>query len=253
MPSGSEADFTAITVADLLANASSPEQRAILDALPALVFLERAGWIVFANAEARHMMDHDEAEWTPRPIEDVLWGLYAGAAEPQTLLTRTRSGSPFHAAIPNKNGSLAPIEGTYCRGNAPLRAAVIVAQPSGQRSAPRTRLMDDVLASLPEAIAIEHGDRVLYTNPAFTRLFGYSAEEANGVGLLDLVMPEARRSVDVMLFGEQDGATIETVCNTKSGERIGVGLQAAPLLVNGSAAGRVFSFRQLQAAALPRG
>ena len=34
-------------------DADSAQQREVLDALPVLVFLERAGKIVFANAEAR--------------------------------------------------------------------------------------------------------------------------------------------------------------------------------------------------------
>ena len=37
-------------------NADASQQRDILDALPVLVFLERAGRIVFANAEARQML-----------------------------------------------------------------------------------------------------------------------------------------------------------------------------------------------------
>ena len=72
----------------------------ILDALPVLVFLERAGKIVFANAEARQMLGLTEGEWVARPVEDVLWGLFPGTAEPQTLLTGTQQGQsvPRHHA-----------------------------------------------------------------------------------------------------------------------------------------------------------
>jgi len=78
-------------------NTNPDAQREVLDALPVLVFLERAGKIVFANAEARQMLGLTEGEWIARPVEDVLWGLFPGTAEPQTLLTGTRHGSPFHA------------------------------------------------------------------------------------------------------------------------------------------------------------
>ena len=54
------------------------------------------------------------ASGSPRPVEDVLWGLFPGTAEPQTLLTGTRRGSPFHATLPARNGRLLPVEGTYC-------------------------------------------------------------------------------------------------------------------------------------------
>src|SRR5665213_3276776 len=63
-------------------NADSSRQREILDALPVLVFLEQAGKIVFANAEARQMMGLTEGDWAERPVEDVLWGLFPGTAEP---------------------------------------------------------------------------------------------------------------------------------------------------------------------------
>src|SRR5580698_5183759 len=65
-------------------------QRAVLDGLPVLVFLERAGKIIFANAEARHLLGLAEGEWNQRPVEDVLWGLFPGTAEPQTKLTGTQ-------------------------------------------------------------------------------------------------------------------------------------------------------------------
>ena len=80
-------------------NSDSTQQQEILDALPLLVFLERAGRIVFANAEARHVLGMAEGEWIQRPVEDVLWGLFPGTAEPQTLLAGSRRGSPFPRRI----------------------------------------------------------------------------------------------------------------------------------------------------------
>ena len=142
-------------------NSNSALQQEILDALPALVFLERAGRIVFANAEARQMLGLTEGEWTPRPVEEVLWGLFPGTAEPQTLLTGTGKGSPFHATLPAKGGRLQPVEGTYSLLDAELRGAIIVAHPGGREKAPKSRLMDDVLSSIPEAVAIVHGNHVL--------------------------------------------------------------------------------------------
>ena len=180
-------------------NSDSPQQQEVLDALPVLVFLERAGRIVYANSEARQMLEVPEGEWTPRPVEDVLWGLFPGTAEPQTLLTGTKRGSPFHATLPSKGGRLQPVEGTYSILDAELREAVIVAHPSGRERAPKSRLMEDVLCSIPEAVAIVHGNHVLYTNPAFTTLFGFTAEEASGGNLRDLLVPETRLSENAML------------------------------------------------------
>ena len=229
-------------------NGDSSRQQEILDALPVLVFLERAGRIVFANAEARQMLGLTEGEWVERPVEDVLWGLYPGTAEPQTLLTGTRKGSPFHATIPANSGELLPVEGTYSILDAELREAVIVAHPGGREPAPRSRLMEDVLASIPEAVAIEHGNHILYTNPAFTRMFGYTAEEAGGGSLRELIMPETRLIESDTLektVDEHGDALVETVRAHKSGELVDVSLHCAPLLVDGAKVGYVYTFRDI--------
>jgi diguanylate cyclase (GGDEF)-like protein/PAS domain S-box-containing protein len=233
---------------NLYENSNPDAQREVLDSLPVLIFLERAGKIVFANAEARQMLGLVEGEWIARPVEDVLWGLFPGTAEPQTLLTGTRRGSPFHATLPAPNGRLVPVEGTYSISNAQLREAVIVAHPSEKERAPKSRLMEDVLSSLPEGVAIEHQNHVLYTNPAFTRMFGYTAEEAGGGSLRELIVPETRLNENATLLREVDdrgSATVETVRTNKAGELVDVSMQIAPLLVDGAKVGYVFTFRDI--------
>src|SRR3954451_23359227 len=172
---------TAVAVKDMNVNLpqnwDSPEQQAILDGLPALIFLERAGRIVFANTEARHLLGWAEEKWVSRPVEEVLWGLFPGTAEPQTALTGGHSSSPFHATLATHGGRLLPIEGTYCALSSERRDAVIVAQALVRERTPRPRLMEDVLASIPEAVFMLRGSRILYTNGAFTRMFGFTAEE----------------------------------------------------------------------------
>jgi PAS domain S-box-containing protein len=216
--------------------------------LPALVFLERAGRIIFANSEARQMLGHAKDDWTPRPVEEVLWGLFPGTAEPQTLLTGTGRGNPFHATMPTGNGSMQPVEGTYSLINPLTREAVIVAHPGRREKAPKTRLMEDVLASIPEAIAIEHGKHILYSNPAFTRMFGYSTDDAEGESLRDLIVPETRRNEHnrmLRMVEDLGHARVETVRVTKSGELVNVGMQISQLLVDGAAVGNVFTFREI--------
>jgi diguanylate cyclase (GGDEF)-like protein/PAS domain S-box-containing protein len=229
-------------------NINPNAQHEVLDALPVLVFLERGGRIVFANAVARQLLGLTEGEWVARPVEDVLWGLFPGTAEPQTLLTGTRHGSPFHATLPAPNGRLVPVEGTYSISNAQQREAVIVAHPSEKERAPKSRLMEDVLSSLPEAVAIEHQNHVLYTNPAFTRMFGYAAEEAGGGSLRELIVPETRLNENATLLREVDdrgSATAETVRANKAGELVDVSMQIAPLLVDDAKVGYVFTFRDI--------
>lgn len=228
-------------------NANSSEQRQILDSLPVLVFLERASKIVFANREARQMLGISEGEWTPRPVEEVLWGLLPGTAEPQTLLSGTHKGSPFHATMPAGSGRLMPVEGTYSSVSADSHDAVIVAHPAERERAPKSRLMEDVLSSIPEAVAIEHGNHVLYTNRAFSAMFGYTADEAGGESLRELIVPQARLNEHVRLLqtvDEKGRVSVETVRTAKSGEPVQVSLQITPLRVDGADVGYVFSFRE---------
>ncbi len=229
-------------------NSDCAQQQEVLDALPALVFLERAGRIVFANAEARQMLGLTAEEWVERPVEDVLWGLFPGTAEPQTHLIGSQRGSPFHATMPTRDGRLLPVEGTHSILNAELREAVIVAHPSGRERAPKSRLMEDVLASIPDAVAIVHDDHVLYTNPAFTRMFGYSAEEVSGGCLREMIVPETRRHEHAMLqkaLDEQGRASMETVRVNKAGELLDVVLVAGPLLAAGARIGYVLTYRDI--------
>jgi len=224
------------------------KQREILDALPVLIFLERAGKIVYANTEARLMLGLTEGDWVPRGVEDVLWGLFPGTAEPQTLLKSTGTGSPFHATMPARSGKLMPVEGTYCILNTELREAVIVAHPGGRERAPKSRLMEDVLASIPEAVAIEHGGHLLYTNPEFTRMFGYTAEEASGGSLSQLIVPETRLGEQATLekaVNERGRVLMETVRVNKDGDFVDVSMHCAPLLVDKSRVGYVYTFRDI--------
>jgi PAS domain S-box-containing protein len=216
-----------IVVVNLPENANSTEQRQILDSLPVLVFLERAGKIVFANREARQILGISEGEWTPRPVEEVLWGLLPGAAEPQTLLSGTRKGNPFHATMPVGSGRLMPVEGSYSQVSSDSHDAVIVAHPAERERAPKSRLMEDVLSSIPEGVAIVHGNHVLYTNRAFTAMFGYSGDEAGGESLSELIVPQARLNEHVRLLqtvDEKGRVSVETVRTAKSGEPVQVSL-----------------------------
>jgi diguanylate cyclase (GGDEF)-like protein/PAS domain S-box-containing protein len=223
-------------------------QQEVLDGLPVLIFLERAGTIVFANAEARHLLGMADGEWIHRPVEDVLWGLFPGTAEPRTQLRGSGRGSPFHATLPAANGRLLPIEGTYSILNAELRQAVIVAHTTDNERAPKSRLMEDVLASLPEAVAIEHQNHVLYINPAFTAMFGYSAEEAGGGSLRELIVPETRLNETAALMkavDENGVTTVETVRQSKTGDFVDVSLQIAPLRVDNARVGYVYTYRDI--------
>jgi len=108
--------------------------------------------------------------------------------------------------------------------------------------------MEDVLASIPDAVAVVRGTQAIYVNAAFTRIFGYSAEEVIGRNLSEFHVPQTlrheiervRKTVDQ--FGV---ASLETVRMKKDGALLDVALEARPLVVNGEQAGYVFAFRDI--------
>jgi len=228
-------------------NSDSRQQRDILDALPVLVFLEYAGKLVYANAEARHAIGWEGA-WQECATDEILWGLSAGTAEPRTPLAAGLHGTPFHATLACRDGRMIPLEGTSSVLNAERRERIIIGQITGRERAPRPGLMEDVLACLPEAVALVVGSRVLYTNPAFSELFGYTADEMGGASLRDLIVPETRRYEHTMLqklVNEQGRASVETVRLHKNGELIDVAVQVAALRIAGGNAGYVITFRDI--------
>ena len=219
-------------------------QQEIFEALPALVFLERSGKIVYANSEARRLLGLANEEWIERPIDEVLWGFFPFAAKSQSPL----EASPFHAALHAANGMVVPIEGSCGMLNPEVREKVIVGHPVGREKVPKSRLMDDVLASIPEAVVIEHGNHILYTNPAFTRIFGYTADEAGGGSLRELIVPSARQYEQSTLekaVDEQGHAAMETVRMNRGGDLVDVSIQIGPLLVNGARVGYLSTFRNI--------
>ena len=231
----------------LISNAASAEQKAILDALPVLVFLEHDGRVIFANREARLAICGDEGEWDERLIEEVLWGFLPGTAEPQTRLLGSRRSRPFHATMPASDGRMIPVEGTYAALKGSTDEAVIVAHLTGRQRAPKSNFTEDVLASLPEAVAIEYGNHILYTNPAFTRMFGYSADETGGCNMSELIMKQASPLENAALRGlleDQGNGSFEA---SLRGEEMNLNIGVAPLMVNGQFAGRVFTFREASA------
>jgi Amt family ammonium transporter len=229
-------------------NMESPQQREILDALPALIFLQRMGKIVFANAEARRQMGAEEGDWIPRPAEEILWGMAAGRAEPHSVLAQAPGSGPFRATLTRRDGSVITVEGNYHLLNAETRAAVIVAQAEESERTPKSRLLEEVLASIPEALAIVHEGKILFINSSFTRIFGYSAAEAAGSELGKLIVPDTRHHEAGILergVAAEGRAYLETVRQNKKGELLDVAIAASALTVNGLRVGNVLTYRDI--------
>jgi Amt family ammonium transporter len=108
--------------------------------------------------------------------------------------------------------------------------------------------MEELLASLPEAVAVERDQRVIFVNAAFNRIFGFTAEEMRGQSLRDSIVPESHREENAQ-FGKdlaQFGfASLDTVRKKKDGGLVDVAMEARPLESSGAEGGLVFSFRDI--------
>jgi len=109
-------------------------------------------------------------------------------------------------------------------------------------------MMEDVLACIPDAVVVLRGKRIAYVNAAFTRIFGYTAEEAIGGNLRELIVPEARQQEIALLrktMEEFGSASLDTVRKNKEDALMEVALEVRPLAENGEKAGLVITFRDI--------
>lgn len=223
-------------------DAGKTEQAEILDRLPALIFLERAGEIVFANAAARSLLGIDP--WQARKIEAVLEGFITDANEQRPA----ESGIDFHATLRDATGAPTAVAGRYRVLEEQREAVMIAHRAELEKKVPG--LLEEALAGLPEAVVIECDGRVLYANAAFTKMFGYADKGLIGGNLRALIVPETRWSEYGILrraVDERGLMTLETVRMNREGELVDVCLQCAPLVIDGNRIGYVYSYRNIGA------
>jgi PAS domain S-box-containing protein len=97
--------------------------------------------------------------------------------------------------------------------------------------------LTELFARVPEAVVmIDRDSRMTRVNPAFTTIFGYTAEEATGQRLHDLITPEDLQeevtSVVRRMMETGDVFAVETVRSHKNGTRVPVSLMCVPLSTN---------------------
>ena len=103
--------------------------------------------------------------------------------------------------------------------------------------------LSELFARVPEAVVMVHtAGRIARVNPEFTKIFGYTAEEAIGRRIADLITPdEMQEEVDTFMHRlTQEGQVfaVETVRRHKDGRRIPVSLICVPVTSNsGTGAG----------------
>jgi len=110
--------------------------------------------------------------------------------------------------------------------------------------------LSELFARVPEAVVmVDRDSTITRVNPAFTKIFGYTPEEAIGQRTKDLIAPDDRQEEveDLMyrMFQTRDVFDVETVRRRKNGTRVPVSLICVPLSSNGGGSTGYVIYRDL--------
>ena len=96
--------------------------------------------------------------------------------------------------------------------------------------------LSELFARVPEAVVkVDHDFRITRLNPEFTKIFGYTAEEAIGQRVKDLIAPDdAQQELECLMYLKTDAVAVETVRRHKNGTRVPVSLLCVPVSATGS-------------------
>jgi PAS domain S-box-containing protein len=107
----------------------------------------------------------------------------------------------------------------------------------------QTAHLDELFELAPHGVVLVDADvRVMRVNKEFTRMFGYSAEEAVGRMLEDLVAPEERLAEyqsNARMLSSGQKVESDTIRRRKDGARLAVSMTASPVLTAGPIEGYI--------------
>jgi PAS domain S-box-containing protein len=108
---------------------------------------------------------------------------------------------------------------------------------------------EQLIENAPEAISIiDEERRILRINGEFTRVFGFSAEEAAGQPLDRLIVPPDRYAETAWIsecIKTQSKLSVETRRRRKDGSLVEVQLSTSPVMLNGKRLGAYASYRDI--------
>jgi len=96
--------------------------------------------------------------------------------------------------------------------------------------------LSELFARVPEAVVmVDRDSRIARVNPEFTKIFGYTTEEAVGQRIKDLITPDdLQEEVESFMYRMGEIIAVETVRRHKNGTRVPVSLIGVPVSAKGS-------------------
>jgi diguanylate cyclase (GGDEF)-like protein/PAS domain S-box-containing protein len=259
----SEADVAVLT----------PEQKALLEALPCYVFVQRGANVVYANRVAREVLHLEEGAGLP--VDQLFHGKFPGFAyaNPGTDASTSRNvfgsagqaySSEFNCQMRTPIDAAVPVRGSFRMLRVEPEPELLIVALRARRDSENelakglgggaeqgspSNFLEHLLNAAPEAIMITRGSRILHINREFESLFGFGADEALGQNTYDILIPETRRHEFDMLEHTMQlhgRASMETVRLHKSGELIDVSILVAPINMSGVEVGNFVSYRDIR-------
>jgi len=217
-----------------------------LDQLPCIALIEAGGEVLARNQVYREVSG--DLGIGPCALDRLLLG--ASTKRPK----RTERRQRFDCLMVRKGGRPLLVSGSaraIMYDGRPARLILLMErlENSGATDIGEGLLFDGLLNSFPEAVAVTFGERIFHVNDEFASLFGYTASEAIGKSLNDLIVPEDRRAEHDGLaeaLRETGRATLETVRRTRAGEEIEVALLVVPLALGGGVMGQIVTYRDIR-------
>ncbi|HEX05101.1 MAG TPA: PAS domain S-box protein, partial [Bacteroidetes bacterium] len=170
-------------------------------------------------------------------INEYYEGMYRPKRRDEDLWL-SLSFTPYHGADRKIVGGMVVTLDNTDRHQAELEAEV-------QRA-----YQEQLFDGAPEAIIILNTDlRVIRANPEFTRLFGYSDEEARDQDLSALIFVDGekdnqREEFALLQHGEMKRVE-ETVCRRKDGTSVNVSMLVTPIVIDGEVVGLYAIYRDI--------
>jgi PAS domain S-box-containing protein len=211
-------------------------REAVVEDLPdGVLVLDEAGRVLDLNPAARALLGAGDDDWLGRPaaraIPELAPLLAAGGRGRATLELgpRMRAADVRLTPLHDERGAEA--------------GCVVLMRDISERERREGALtlqrayLDQLFEASPEAIALlDAEDRVLNVNGEFTRMFGYTADEAVGRPINDLIVPAALRTQGEDLTSQVVAGQrvwLETTRTRRDGTPMDVLVSGTPVFVDG--------------------